>query len=441
MAALFVERGTAPGGKESPMRVPGSGVIAPVCGPRERRITPGGPSRYGTLTRGDEMRRPGITAVVALAALGGGWSGPPAEGVPLPGGGPELRITKTVTPDPLIIGGESVYAVTVTNTGDQDAENVTIIDAVGPGTAPGPLPRGCSLAGLIITCGGTGLTIPAGQSVAYELPVMIDPSLPDGTDITTRARVTAPHAPGDTTQLTSRTRTMADVEVVTTGPPTVSEGAGITYTVTVTNNGPSPAVDVTVQDLADGDRTTLTGRPAACGGDPLTTCRLGVLGPRESRTLSFAAAPGVTGPIESCATVHTASREVNTANNRSCASTAVEPVRPTRTPAPPPVRTRSAELAEEPVPTPVRAPGTEPRPAGGEPRAAGASSEGEKLGPDAPSPTPAGGGAPVVPKPAGQTLPMTGVSLWLIGLGAPVLLAVGLLVRFFSRRDPSDRTP
>jgi hypothetical protein len=57
-----------------------------------------------------------------------------------------------------------------------------------------------------------------------------------------------------------------------------------------------------------------------------------------------------------------------------------------------------------------------------------------------PSPAPAGDGT-VAPERHRERLPMTGVSLWLLGLGVPVSLAIGLLVRYFSRRDQSDPAP
>ncbi|GAA2828570.1 hypothetical protein GCM10020220_016800 [Nonomuraea rubra] len=43
-----------------------------------------------------------------------------------------------------------------------------------------------------------------------------------------------------------------------------------------------------------------------------------------------------------------------------------------------------------------------------------------------------------MPPPAHHTtpeLPLTGASVWMLGLGVAVLLAIGLLVRYFSRRD------
>ncbi|WP_170223436.1 CARDB domain-containing protein [Nonomuraea turkmeniaca] len=342
----------------------------------------------------------GIAAVVALAAMGGGgWGSRPAAAMPVPGA--ELRISQAVAPDPMIVGGVSVYAVTVTNAGGQDAEDVMITD---------------TLADQIVTCGGPGLVIPPGHSTVYEIPVTIDPSLPDDTDIVTRAHVTASNATDDTAELISRTRTMTDVEVETTGPASVNEGDGITYRVRVRNNGPSRAADVTVRDSAGGDRTTVTGRPHEC---PAATCSLGTLAPHESRTLAFTASPDAAGEIANCVTVSTVSREESTANNRSCTSTAVEPVA-----SPSPVRTRTPVPAE----TPQAASHAEPHRPRKEPRVHATT------GPYEPSPAPAGDRA------AHDTVPLTGVSFWLAGLGVPVLLAVGLLVRCFSRRERSGGT-
>ncbi|WP_327584227.1 DUF11 domain-containing protein [Nonomuraea sp. NBC_00507] len=371
---------------------------------------------------------PGIAAIVALAALGGGgWSGQSPAAVSLPGAGPELRITTTVTPDPMTTGGVSVYAVTVTNTGGDDAEDVTIIDTLDRGTSPGRLPDGCSLAGQAITCGGPGLTIPPGQSVTYDIPVTTDPSLPDDTDVVARVHVTASNATGDTTRLISRTRTMADVEIATTGPSSVKAGAGITYRVKVGNNGPSPAVGVTVEDPIDGDLTMPTGRPSEC---PAGNCRLGTLAPRESRTLVFtAAAPDVTGVIDNCAAVSTASHEQNTGNNRSCTSIAVEAV---HSPSPSPARTLTRAPPERRAP--AVADRAEPRPGGDGPRKEPrATVTGSRPGVDPYEPSPVPSGQPAARD--HEPLPMTGVSLWLIGLGVPVLLAIGLLVRCLSSRE------
>ncbi|NUR90560.1 MAG: DUF11 domain-containing protein, partial [Nonomuraea sp.] len=251
-------------------------------------------SRHNTIQRGNDMRTPGLAMIVALAALGG-WSAP-TPAVAATGAVPvrmaaglrvaNLQITKTVSPDPMIIGAESYYTITVTNNGDEPATDVTVTDTLDPNLTAGDLPDGCAISGQTVTCGGPGTTIQPGESVVYRVPVTVDPSLADGTNITNPVQATASNAPGASTQLISQTQTMTDVEIVKTG--TVNDDGTITWTITVTNHGPSDAVDVTVEDETDGNQTTIVDRPGECPGGGLTlTCPLGTLEPDESRTFTF----------------------------------------------------------------------------------------------------------------------------------------------------------
>ncbi|MBF8194731.1 DUF11 domain-containing protein, partial [Nonomuraea sp. K274] len=226
----------------------------------------------------------------------------------------------------MVAGAAFVYTVTVTNTGDQDARDVRITDTLDEGAIARRLPDGCSLSAQTVTCGGPGLTVAPGESVTYEIPVTMDPALPDGTNVTNRAQVSATGARGDSTRLISQTRALADLEIVKTAPATANADGPITYSLRVTNHGPSQAMDVTVRDAVDGDRAAITGRPAECAGEgPTLTCPLGTLAPNTSRTFRLTVTPEVPGLIENCATVDAGGREENVADNRSCASTHVEP--------------------------------------------------------------------------------------------------------------------
>ncbi|MFG1702605.1 hypothetical protein ACFLIM_05375 [Nonomuraea sp. M3C6] len=360
-----------------------------------RRIASGS-SRHGTFTRGYDMGMPGIAAIIALATFGG-WSTPAAATVPR---SPDLQITAAVTPDPVIIGTESVYTVTVMNTGDQTAENATITDTLDPNITPGTLQRDCSLAGQTVTCGGPGLTIPPGESVTYEIPITIDPALPDGTEVANHAWVSATGVDGDSTRLISRTRTTTDVD---TRPPTAT-----------------PTV------------------------------------------------------IDTCATVPMNNRSCTPAATRAPNSTHTPNRAPAATPTPSPGTVPPATAPTKPSPTnslgaehgfgsgprePGRGEGErpgrhEPRPGEGitpdgpgegfnldGPGAGSSANEGTDEGADegADVPRSAAGGA--LPGPAAadrDTVPMTGVSLWMLGLGVSVLLALGLLVRYFSGRDQAS---
>ncbi|WP_165959910.1 DUF11 domain-containing protein [Nonomuraea longispora] len=351
-------------------------------------------------------------------------------------GGPaaaHLRIGQSAVPDPLLIGGQAVYTVTVTNAGQSAAEAVTITGALDEHVSPGPLPDGCDLTGRTITCGGPALTIPAGRSVTRSFPVVIDSGLSDGTALTSRAEVTASGAQGDSSQLVTEARA-AGADVTITKAATLTADGAIAYAVTVVNEGLTPAADVTVRHPAVGG-AMIADRPAECpGAGPALVCPLGTLAPRESRTFMFTLAPGEPGLVENCATVSAVGDEANTANNRACTSTAIEPQRasaPASAPSP-----DDPTPAEEPSEEKGRSragPGHEPRDA----------APGERVEPH--EHRTAERDRERTPRAQrlddGQPLPMTGVSIWMLGLGTAVLLAVGLLVRYFSRRDRVSGMP
>ncbi|MCK2220074.1 DUF11 domain-containing protein [Actinomadura sp. ATCC 31491] len=342
-------------------------------------------------------------------------------------------MVQEVTPEALVAGEQAVVRVTVTNVGAAEARDVAVTDVLDPALVPaGDLPQGCGRAARTgaVVCGGPGTALAPGQSLGYAIPVRVDPALQDGAEVIARAAATAAGVPGDTTLLTAPARAYADVELVMAAPPAVNAGDVIGYRLTVTNHGPSRAEGVTLRSRNRGGGATVTDRPAAeCPGTGVTVaCALGDLAPGEVRTLALAIAPGPAAPFENCAVVRLAGQDRDPADNRSCASTRVEPApAPAEIPPPPPPE-QAAGPPDAIVDMPMEAPHDEPgQPAAGPPDRDGAV-----------RPAAAGDGArrtgdgTAVPA-AG--LPVTGVSLWMLALGVPVLLAVGLLVRHFSRRE------
>ncbi|MEV5503147.1 hypothetical protein AB0M50_47885 [Nonomuraea fuscirosea] len=349
-----------------------------------------------------------------------------------------LRVTDVLTPDPLIAGARAVYALTVANTGDRDADDVLVTGLLDENLALGLLPADCSATGHTVVCGGSGLTIAPGRDITYELPVTTSPALPDGTNLTNRAYVTSPNATADEAQLIIRARSVADVEIVKHAPATAPTGGTVAYRLTVVNHGPSQAVDVTVQDHLGGDGATLPAECSAAG--PALTCPLGVLDPDERRTFGYTVVPGVAGLMEGCATVHTGGRERNTADNRSCAGTTVMGDPPSSDPALGTGETTD-EVAEEAADETAGGTGdgaarSREHDARGHHEKAGQAGAENGDGQDEPKSLAAGGEVPAPAHHRTQSLPLTGASLWMLGLGVAVLLAIGLLVRSFSRRDP-----
>ena len=194
----------------------------------------------------------------------------------------------------------------------------------GAVTIGSPLPAGCTSSAQTVTC--TEATIPAGGSVTYDIPVTLSPSLSDGTNISLQGLVSAADAPSANTQLIVPAFTKVDVAIEKTGPATVAPDGTITYTITVTNHGPSNAQSVTWHDPTDGNLTTITSYP--CGNTGLTvTCDVGTLAPGETRTFTLTVKVNSGVPdgtvISNCATVYTGSPDTNPGNNQSCTETTV----------------------------------------------------------------------------------------------------------------------
>ena len=172
------------------------------------------------------------------------------------GGGTDLVVNKTVsnpTPDE---GDTIVYTLTVTNNGPAMATNLTVTD---------PLPGGVtyvSHSGDGTYDPGTGLwtigTLAAGESAYVNIVVTVNAGTA-GTVIT-NAIVNVSMDQNDTNQAQDDPQedisvgNGADLAVgKTVSDPTPDEGDTITYTLTVTNNGPAMATNVSVRDvLPDG---------------------------------------------------------------------------------------------------------------------------------------------------------------------------------------------
>ncbi|MET7330150.1 hypothetical protein [Nonomuraea sp. NPDC005650] len=372
------------------------------------------------------MGMPGIAAVIALVALGG-WTGAYGSGSPAASGAvpaaprafrdPDLRITGTVSPEPMVIGGESVYSVTVTNAGARPAENVTVIDTLDRNAIPGPVPDDCSLIrrGGAIACGGPGLTLPAGRSVSYEIPVTIDPELPEGAHVLNRVEVSAWGMGGGSTRMISPTRALVRGRPEAAGP----DGGAVDDCVPATGasedapvEGPGGACASAVPEPVPAPRPTPSPDPPK-DPDPGPTAD-----PVPSATAEAGPAPGPTAGDD---------------------AGPAQPV-PGEGYVPPPPGEGSFPPGSDQglvLPSPGQpASGEKVRP-GEVPYPEGLHEGGYQVGvPGGPArrePRPESGGE--VPEPAGDDLPLAGASGWLLGLGLSVLLAISLLVRHFSRRE------
>ena len=197
-----------------------------------------------------------------------------------------LNVVKTDGSATYTPGGTATYTITVTNGGPSSATNVTLTDALPAGvtlTANATcVATGTAACGTVTgttgqtSVGATGASVAPGAAnklvftvpVAFAASMVADPVINSAT-----ATDLASSGPGSTatgTDTDSRSATIALSVVKTDGSATYTPGGTATYTVTVTNGGPSVATNLTLTDSLPAG-VTLTAN-ASCVASGVATC-------------------------------------------------------------------------------------------------------------------------------------------------------------------------
>jgi len=188
----------------------------------------------------------------------------------------DLAVTKSGPTD--TIAGDSAnptYTITLTNNGPSDAQGVMLTD---------PLPAGetfvsqTQTSGPVFALGSTDssisdtiATLAAGASASFTVVVQVSPSVLDGTVLSNMATVGSNTTDPDPTNNTSTVKTtvhaLTDLGITKTDDQTnVAPGSAVTYTIVVTNAGPSDAIGAAVVDMLPDTLTNATFTATATGG-------------------------------------------------------------------------------------------------------------------------------------------------------------------------------
>jgi uncharacterized repeat protein (TIGR01451 family) len=127
----------------------------------------------------------------------------------------------------------------------------------------------------------------------------------------------------------------ADVAIVKTVVPTTTPpGVNVTYTLVVTNNGPSTAKAVQVSDPLPAGMAFVSVNPAACGlAGKTVTCALGDLVKGQSVSITVVAGipPGLANKTKTnTATVSSSTPDPNLANNQDDATVTITAAPPSK---------------------------------------------------------------------------------------------------------------
>ncbi len=120
--------------------------------------------------------------------------------------------------------------------------------------------------------------------------------------------------------------TASDLAITKTAPATATAGSSFSYTINVTNNGPSNATTVVVTDPLPAGIAFVSSSPVACTGAPNLSCTIGSLANGASSSFSITVnVPANFAPstISNTASVKADQLDLNPGNNMFTASTLV----------------------------------------------------------------------------------------------------------------------
>ncbi|MDA1051087.1 MAG: SpaA isopeptide-forming pilin-related protein [Planctomycetota bacterium] len=251
----------------------------------------------------------------------------------------DLSLTKTVSNATPNVGANVTFTLTLANAGPNSATNVTVTDQLPSGltfvsSAPSQgtysNSTGVWTVGTIANSGSATLQIVATvasigaktNSAQVTAVAQADPdSTPNNSVATEDDQASAVVTP-----------LQVDVGITkTASPTTVTLGGTLTYTLTVTNNGPDPATGTSVVDTLPAGATFISATPSqgtASQTSGTVTAALGTLASGQSATITIIVTPTTTnaiaGTVTNTATVSANEFDTNVTNNTAQVAAAVD---------------------------------------------------------------------------------------------------------------------
>ncbi|MBE7552890.1 MAG: DUF11 domain-containing protein [Anaerolineales bacterium] len=229
------------------------------------------------------------------------------------------------------------YTVTVSNSGPDEATGVVISET---------LPLSLSLVTSTASQGSYNSSLgawevgslPAGQGAALTLTVAAQAGTA-GQIITNTAQVGAA-AQGDANggnNSASITTTVvgADLSISKNSSEAVAAGSVFTYTITVTNSGPSAATGVVVSDTLPVELNFVSvepGLPTCAEASGVISCTLGTLNNGAAISVTLAVTPTTVGTLTNTASVASNETDPIPADNSATAETIIGPAAPEAVP-------------------------------------------------------------------------------------------------------------
>jgi uncharacterized repeat protein (TIGR01451 family) len=244
----------------------------------------------------------------------------------------DLSIAKSTGTTAIAPGGSISYTIVLANNGPHNATNVSMTDSLPASllfqSISAPAGFSCTTPAIgatgLINC--TAASLANGASATFTLVVTVAGNA-TGT-ISNSAGVSGSQTdstPGNSSSSTSALAVIssADVSITkTTGSTQAPVGSVISYTLTASNAGPSPATNVVVTDTLPAGLQFVSATPSqgSCSGTTTITCNLGTLAAAASATVTLnARVIATSGSVTNSATMSATESDPNGTNNSGSA--------------------------------------------------------------------------------------------------------------------------
>jgi uncharacterized repeat protein (TIGR01451 family) len=216
-----------------------------------------------------------------------------------------LAVVKSATPASVLVGHPLTYTILITNGGPDAATGVWLADALSPGVNLDSVTSSggdCSQAEpLTITCDLDDLASSAGAVVT----VVVTPAAagPITNTVSVAGDQVDPVADDNADTARAEVEPVADLSVTKfAGRDAVVVKEPLTYTIVITNNGPSAATELALTDtLPTG--VTLLAASSGCSGTGPVTCTLDTLNAGITATITITIEPMTRGIITNTVSV------------------------------------------------------------------------------------------------------------------------------------------
>ncbi len=240
----------------------------------------------------------------------------------------DLSITKSDSPDPVLVGGTLTYTLAVANGGPSDANAVQVSDTLPAGVSfvsATPSQGSCSQAAGVVSCSLGGVA--DGATPTVTIVVTAPASAGSLSNSASVSSSTSDPSSGNNSDTEGTTVSpSADLSITKTDSvDPITAGNDLTYTLVVANAGPSSATSVVATDPVPGGTSFVSADGGGSESGGTVTWNLGTIasGASVTRHVTVHVLPGRTAALSNTATVSSAVGDPSSANDADTEATGV----------------------------------------------------------------------------------------------------------------------